>query len=67
MNLMLSSGKYLRKYLESLDFVVRIPFPFLDAFIGIQDGEPIYLIRVSTYSIRLQVTLVGIKEPLDIT
>lgn len=67
MNFMPSSGKYLWKYSESLDFAIRIPFPFLDAFIGIQDTESTYLIRVFTYSIRLQAILVDMKEPLDFT
>lgn len=46
---------------------MRIPFPFLDAFIGIQDAEQIHLVRVFIYSIRLQGILVEMKEPLDFT
>lgn len=46
MNFMLLSGKYLWKYLGSLDFAMRIPFPFLDAFIGIQDAESICLVTM---------------------
>ena len=65
--LWLSTGKYLWKYLESLDFAIRIPCPFLDAFIGVQGTESIYLIRLFTYSIRLRAMLVDMKEPLDFT
>lgn len=67
MNFMPSSGKYLWKYLGSLDFTVRIPFPFLDGFMGIQGAESTNLVRVFTYLVRSQSILVEMKEPLELS
>lgn len=51
----------------SLDFAIKILFSSLNAFIGPQNTESIFLVRVFTHAIRLHTILGEMKEPLDFT